>query len=366
MKLVLFSDLHLDAPFVWAGPKAAQRRRQALRDALVRVAELTKQTGADALLCAGDLFEHDYFTPDTAMFVKQLLEELDPIRVFCAPGNHDWYSKQSLYHHLPGRNIHVFTTATLEPVALAEGVTLWGAAHCVPANTDGFLDRFRVSKPGINLALFHGSERNFFKDQGETKQPYAPFSEAQIETAGLHHAFVGHFHKPKDARLYTYAGCLEPLAFGDPPGDAVIVTVSADGRIERERHSIASGHVRDMEFDLTPVRSRQDLLERLRVELKGVTGIARVTLVGELQPDVDLNLDGLEDALADHVATTALTLRFGPITTGYSLDALAREQTVRGQFINSVRAANLSPHEERRILITGLRALEGRSDLEAP
>ena len=67
MKIVHFSDLHLDSPFAWAGAtgEAARQRRQALRDTLVRIVDLTREVNADTLFCGGDLYEHDYFSPDT-------------------------------------------------------------------------------------------------------------------------------------------------------------------------------------------------------------------------------------------------------------------------------------------------------------
>ena len=48
MKIVHFADLHLDARFAWAGASgaAARRRRQALRDVLVRIADLTREVRA--------------------------------------------------------------------------------------------------------------------------------------------------------------------------------------------------------------------------------------------------------------------------------------------------------------------------------
>lgn len=67
MRLLLFSDLHLDAPFRWAGPRLARARRRALRDTLVRICRLAVELRADALVCGGDLFEHDRVTPDTGL-----------------------------------------------------------------------------------------------------------------------------------------------------------------------------------------------------------------------------------------------------------------------------------------------------------
>ena len=38
---------------------------------------------------------------------------------------------------------------------------------------------------------------------------------------------------------------------------------------------------------------------------------------------------------------------------------------MRGQFVNDVLNEGLTPEQERRILTTGLRAFDGRDDLEA-
>jgi hypothetical protein len=53
------------------------------------------------------------------------------------------------------------------------------------------------------------------------------------------------------------------------------------------------------------------------------------------------------------------------VTPAYDLDFLGRQPTVAGEFIREVgRATDLAPDTRRRIIITGLRALDGRSDLE--
>ena len=66
-------------------------------------------------------------------------------------------------------------------------------------------------------------------------------------------------------------------------------------------------------------------------------------------------------ALGDHL--DGLVVRAGEIVPSYDLDAIKAETTVRGQF---ARDALLIADEDRqrKVLITGLRALEGRRDLE--
>jgi DNA repair protein SbcD/Mre11 len=363
VRLLVFADLHLDAPFAWAGPDAARMRRRALRDALVRIAELAARERVDAVCCAGDLYEQERFTPDTAAFLGQVFADLAPIPVLLAPGNHDWLGPASLYRQQTwSPNVHVFEQARLVPLRLDDGFTLWGAAHCAPANTPGFLDGFTVSGGGVHVALFHGSERGELGLQGGRKEPHAPFRASQIPQAGLHHALVGHFHTPRDASHHTYPGNPEPLTFGET-GDrgAVLVTIGPDGSVERERHRVATSAVSDVTVELDPqVTHSGQIRERVAAALAPLTGTVRLTLTGEVQPDVTVSLHDLAD-LAPHLH---LVPRISRLRVAYDLEALAKERTVRGQFVRDVQAApRLSDDQRRRVLVTGLRALDGRDDL---
>ena len=63
-------------------------------------------------------------------------------------------------------------------------------------------------------------------------------------------------------------------------------------------------------------------------------------------------------------AFDAVQIRLEALRPGYDFDTLRIEPTVRGQFVADVLGAGLDTVEERRVLMTGLRALEGRRDLE--
>ena len=173
MKLLIFADLHLDAPFSWMGAtgRAAARRRQALCETLQQILQLARAENVDAILCGGDLYEQDRFSPDTANFLRSAFEQVQPTPVFIAPGNHDWYGPQSLYHTTDwSPNVHIFKSSRLEPVELDDGFTLWGGAHLAPAGTDNFLDGFAVGRSGTNIALFHASEMTALPFQEPEKQ----------------------------------------------------------------------------------------------------------------------------------------------------------------------------------------------------
>lgn len=364
MKLALFADVHLDSAFAWAPPAAARRRRQAVRDALARLVKTIQDERVDAVLCAGDLYEHERFRPDTGNFLHGLFASLDPVRVFVAPGNHDWLGPASIYERVQWPpNVHIFRTDRLEAQRLGEEVTLWGAAHLRPAGTPGFLEGFRVRGPGLHVALFHGSERGWLAAQGEDKAPHAPFHADQIAEAGLAHAFVGHYHNPRDHDLYTYPGNPEPLTFGEE-GDRglVIAEFGPGGRIERRRITVGSGEVADLSIDVTGAATVDEVRERIRRALAGRKGVARVTLSGEVEPEVTLHAAALEDAAQE---LDAVVVRIAGVRARYDIDAICSEPTVRGAFVRRVLGRkDLDEEMRRRVLETGLRALDGRDDLE--
>ena len=367
MRIVHFADLHLDAGFAWAGADGAvaRRRRQSLRETLGGIAALARDVRADAVFCGGDLYEHDRVTPDTARFLRATFADLQ-CPVYLAPGNHDWYGPDSLYTLVDwSPNVHVFREPRLEPVSLGHGLTLWGGAHCAPANTGNFFDGFQPDGPGAHLALCHAAERSGLAEQGGDKQPHAPFDAEDIERAGLLHAFLGHYHRPRDAARHTYPGNPDPLAFGEEgERGAVAATITADGNVTRERHGVAATTAHDLRLDVTGCASQHEVRRRLTRETDGRHGVVRLTVEGELHPDVDLREEDLHHALIE--SFDAVRIRFGALHAGYDIEAIGGEQTVRGQFVRDVLEADLQEDEQRRVLAAGLRALEGRTDLEIP
>ena len=362
MKLLLFADLHLDAPFAWARQETARLRRANRRETLSRILALADAERVDAVLCAGDLFEHDRVTPDTVAFLQSSFARTEQ-RIVLAPGNHDWLSAQSPYATVDwSPNVSIYTEARLTPLTLADGCTLWGAAHRAPANTDGFFTGFAPDRGGVHLALAHASERSLLGWQEPGKQPHAPFEAAEIAAAGVSHAFLGHYHLPRDAERHTYPGNPDPLEFGED-GDrgAVLVEVQPDGTVQRERRAVAVSEVHDVVVGIDGAQHATDVQAAVSAAIAPLRGCVRVTLDGELAPDASLEIAELQ-RLGEHL--DGLIVRAGAVRVGHDVDAIAAESTVRGQFVRDAIEQISDLEERRRIVLTGLRALEGRADLE--
>jgi exonuclease SbcD len=363
IRILHFADVHLDAPFKWASPAVARRRRQGLRDALSRIVDLAAAEHVDAVTCGGDLYEQDYFSPDTAEFLRTTFDRIAPIPVFISPGNHDWLGPLSLYRRVRwGRHVRIFEDRRLTRIELRPGLTLWGAAHRAPAGTSGFLDSFHVAGDGVHMALFHGSELGALGAQEEANATHAPFRAEQIPASGLSYALVGHYHAPMDRSCLSYPGNPDPLTFGER-GDrgALLVTVDEKGSISIERRCVAVSRVHDIVVDVTGCSTLQQIRDTVAAALRGLEGCIRLTLRGDVAPDVELPRETFS---ATDFGVEAIELRL-EVTAVYNLDAIAQEATVRGQFVRDVRQArDISEAERRQIIVTGLRAFEGRSDLE--
>lgn len=366
MKIALIADLHLEKAFSWAGPEAGDRWRRALRETLVRAVHVASEEHVDAFFLAGDIYEHDAVAPDTAQFLANTLAALDPIPVLVAPGNHDYLSPESVWVQAAwSPNVKIFRKNAFEACAVAEGVTVWGVAHGAPAGTGDLLSALRVDGPGVHIGLFHGALRSGVPAGASTPELHFPFDAEEVAEAGLAHAFCGHYHVPRHDRLVTYPGNPNPLTFGETgERGMVIAELGPAGSVEASWRSVAVGAMHDLELDVTGATTSNDVFERMSNLLRGLRGAARVTVTGELGRDVQCDLQTLR---ATPSQLDGLVVREGEIRPAYDLDALAVEQTVRGQFVRDVRGdPALAEPDRTAILVTGLRALDGREDLEVP
>jgi len=362
MKLIVTSDLHLDTSFSGNGfnPNVGRKLRYSLQQTLLNVVELVKTSGAEGLLCGGNLYEHDRFSPETAALLRYAFAEVAPTPVYVAPGNQDWYGPESLYQQVDWTpNVHIFSSDQLSPVTISDGLTLWGAAHCAPSGSHNFLDGFHTDRDGVHIGLFHNPE---VTTPAEPNGKKGSFDATDIENAGLHHVFLGDYHEPREAVRYTYPGNPHPLSFGQN-GDrgAVIATVSPEGVVRREWRSVAHFPFHDLEVDITGCQSRADIRERIEETVTGMCGVARVTLRGEIPGELDFHPKDLSDLKHP---LEGLLVRIGKLRPRFDFDAIAKESTVRGHFVRDVLAAQMEPAKRNRVLMTGLRALEGRRDLE--
>jgi hypothetical protein len=122
--------------------------------------------------------------------------------------------------------------------------------------------------------------------------------------------------------------------------------------------------VSDVSVNLDGVTHTEQVFDRVRRAVAPLEGYVRVTLTGEVDPDVDLRPEDIKpETVAAHLE--GIAVRLGTLSIAYDIEELAAEHTVRGRFVREVLGAKqLTEERRRRVLVTGLRALDGRDDLE--
>jgi hypothetical protein len=256
MRLLLFSDLHLDVVHPRLSVADGEAARDEARRTFLAICDLAREHEVDALCGAGNLYDQNSVKHATGEFLRDGFESVDPIPVLLTPGHTDWYHSTSQYATVRwSDNVHVFSEIGFRGKVLAEGGTVWGAAH-LDSNQDNLLARvprhFQWPPPGPHVALFHGCEAADADEEARfglhSGAVAGRFDREEIAEVGLNHALVGHLGirdtehgvtTPAYQR-YTYGGRATQGRDSLPRyGGPVLVTVHPDGRVEELWFDIA-------------------------------------------------------------------------------------------------------------------------------
>ncbi|BDG59488.1 metallophosphoesterase family protein [Caldinitratiruptor microaerophilus] len=377
VKIVHCADVHLDASFAGAGltNTAAKLRAEELKDAFARIVGLVRSEEAGLFLIAGDLFEHEYVRKSTVQFViDRIARQIPDVPVFIAPGNHDPYRPDSYYATLTWPpNVTIFGPRW-ERVHLPQlGVTVHGWGFDREHVAERRLAELRIDPEeaarAIQIVVLHGSDERVPAEE----DVYLPLSAAECQATGADYIALGHFHghhvvatRPGAAGpLAAYPGSPESLSFGQSRPHGVLVgTVGREGN---DLRLVAVGQREHLtaEVDVTGAATLEDVLARVEAAIPAADRarhLYRVTLTGEVDPDLDADPAVIEARLADRFYSLTVRDRTAP---ALDLQALAAENSLRGHFVREVLArlegAAAGEAEELRLALRyGLQALAER------
>jgi DNA repair protein SbcD/Mre11 len=356
-RILHIADVHLDMAFAGADARVGKRRREQLREAFERALVLARERNVDAVCIAGDLYEDGRSGADRAEYLRRVLDDLAPIRVFISPGNHDPFSASSIYHRIHNipANVTIFDRRRFAPVKLADGLTLWGFAHEHAADRDPAIAGFACEGPGTHLLLFHGSDRDRMPPG---KEAVAPFSAPEIERAGAQYAMVGHFHGMIQGARHAYPGSLEPHNFAQDGRHTVSLVTVDDHRVLADFIDVNRIRYVDFAFDVGPFGDRHALVDALRARLRDEcvpdsTVYCRIRLLGEIASTLDFDLIGIESELSEENPGVTLLDE----CAAFDYDLVLREgRTVRSEFVRAMRDKIASaPDAERPLYENALR-----------
>ena len=342
MKILHFSDLHLDSPFASSTmpPKIAQGCRLRLRRTLVKILDLAVEYEVDAVTIGGDLFEGDRVSKDTIQFLLESFAQLAPIPILIAPGNHDYYNPVSPYarYEWPD-NVYIFSEYKPRPVTLMNDVLIWGVANTLPNCRDNPLTDFRAHPEGMkHVLLLHGSEMGHFD---ESRGEYAPFRIQDLERAGIQFALLGHYHAGRiienNGPVAVYPGSPQPLSFGETGKHTAVLLDWQDTKPNITMIPLATQAFITLDFKPEPITDTHSLAESIisAISTRATeANFLRVNLIGEEPESLNLQLGLLEAHLSQYFDYVTIHNRMSKAEVKLvQLD----EKTVRGRFARRLK-----------------------------
>ncbi len=361
MKILHFADLHLNIPFTGSNfpPEVARACRTRLRKTLHELLNLAAAEEVDAVTIGGDLFEADRLTRDTVEFLLSSFEQLSPIPIFIAPGNHDYYSPVSIYARYSWpENVYIFRQRRFQPIELNEDIVLWGFAHNAPDERDNPFHGFKVPSNGkINIALLHGSETGNFI---ENRAAHAPFQAHEILLSGFDFALLGHYHNASalkvNKKIAIYPGSPQPLSFGEggEHGAALVEVLRDDIRV---RPVITATQ---FFYTYTVDMSTFNGMSGLVPEIRSIAGdspdreaaFLRLHLTGVIPEDAHLDKELLREQLQSYFDFVLIRDTTRPEAW---YEELQNEPTVRGAFVKRLKKMMAEETDDRELILAAMR-----------
>lgn len=197
---------------------------------LARMTALARAQQVDAILIAGDLFDHNRVPEERVSVVAGIFEEAR-IPVVILPGNHDPYMTGGVYARcgaLFPKNVHVLSSNDGDLIVLPEqGIQVWGRAHVdyddwSPINGNPAW-REHAERPLWRVALAHGL---FVRSEYEARLSYRIHAQ-ELADLQAHYVALGHLEMHEavgeDEAVAYYGGAL------DRSGGATIVKLAPEG-----------------------------------------------------------------------------------------------------------------------------------------
>lgn len=380
MRFVHAADLHLDSPLRGLSRlddgELASSLRQATRSAMRNLVTFVRESGADALLIAGDLYDGDWHDYGTGAFFVEQMDVLAqvPVPVYLVSGNHDAASTITRSLRLPP-NVRTFPTH--EPATRTEehlGLAVHGqgfASRDVSANLAAGYPR-RVPNL-VNVGLLHTS----VEEPGGEHDRYAPCAIGDLTGLGYEYMALGHVHRRRTlvagAHTVAFSGNLQ----GRHPREtgakgALLVTVEPGEAASVEFRELDVARWEIVTVDTSGAGSLDDALTRLDDALDAAVAAAggrrlvvRVEFTGRCRAAV-----GLCDAVrVEHEVVRAAERRNVAVERVRSRVSLPGDpdpvsEQLRAAVADAARRLAADP-ERVRELLQPLRGELGRSVAEA-
>ncbi len=406
MKIIHCADLHLNSKMTANLTKdKAKERKAELLHTFIRMVDYAVKEGVQAIIIAGDLFDHNQISKTTRNAVYDQIRLHPWIEFYYLQGNHDSNSFLSDMEEIPdnlklfGKEWISYTVAeTQEESTAADNSTVNALTGDHVEGERSAEDRFdaergngnqraarKVTITGVeldqensatvyhslaldagdfNIVVMHGQE----SEQRGGRDKTEIISLRELRNRGIDYLALGHIHRYKEDKLdargiYCYCGCLEGRGF-DECGERGFVILEIDreeGTCRRTFVPFACRRLYEIPVDVSGCHTTLDMKERIENALEqreiAPKNMVKVVLTGEFCVNDEKDIDFLSKQFQD-------SFYFFRIkdNTKWEIDYQAYEldESLKGEFVRTVKEADgMSEEDKAAVIRYGILALAG-------
>lgn len=297
-------------------------------------------------MVAGDLFHRQPLQRELKE-INYLFGTIPDTQVVLIAGNHDYMKKDSYYRTFRwGENVHMITSGLLSCVEIPKLETaVYGLSYVTREIPDGRYDVAKSQKKQkYEILLAHGGD-----------EKHIPIQRQKLLEAGFDYIALGHIHKPQVLKenLAYYAGALEPIDKNDVGPHGYVAGEIDENGCRAQFVPFAVREYVHMDVQVNRDMTGYELIERVREQMKerGAQNIYKITLQGFRDPEVQYNLEVVENSgnIVELIDATKPAYDFGKL---YSQN----QDNILGAYIESLQGCD-EDSVEYLALCAGVQAL---------
>ena len=352
IKFVHAADFHIGVSLSHLGTGLAKMRGDEIRQSLKRTVDFCKENNVDALLITGDLFDNHKPTKADCEFVKNTLSSLSPVDVYIICGNHDYMCPESPFskENYFSENVHIFPCYESSFEIPEKNVVLWGKSY----------DKASV-EPSFDSCVFDESKINVIMLHGDTSEgsSFNIISKATLSDSLVNYAAFGHIHAGEVFNTgkvkCAYCGTPEGHSFKDNGVTGIILAELSEEETILKQVDFSLRKYKSLSFDIT-AKTEQEIIDGIQ-SLTNSDDFFSFTLTGEYNENSAPDIAYIRETLQNNLHYIDINDDSYP---GYDLDAIEKEESLRGAFLRELRYITSSEEEFAQAAKAGLDALGGR------
>lgn len=368
MKLLHCADLHLDSPMrANLDAVKSKERRLELLDTFQRMIAYAESEAISVILIAGDLFDSSNVSKTAVNAFLRQIDTHSDIDFYYLRGNHD-----KLCFPVPEglpENLKLFEDEWTEYVLKETdgGRIVLNGVEFNGINEGSIYDTLRLEPHDFNILMLHGQTAEH--NMGD-KTEYIHVR--QLANRGIDYVALGHVHayarEDIDNRgVYCFPGCLEGRGF-DECGEHGFVLVDINEETFKATDTFipfAKRCLYEESVDVSDCMTSEDILARVRMVLDNNNyssdSMLKIILTGRIDVNCEKNIDYILHNISPDYYFVKI---YDETKMAVDFRMYAFDESLKGEFIRNVLAADLTEEEKGEIIHYGLMALNGEDILE--